>query len=212
MKQSLQQSLIIHLCLAAVFLLGGWILGSGPRAVQKIRVSIQEVPHVEPQKPAEPPVIQVSPQKAEAPAKIPRKVFGITKDTLKSDKPGAVEVKTGNTLAKEIDQEKMNPDDATALPVPAEEYLVSQMPKLKSEVRIPYPPEAKAKNVEGVVVMDVLIDAAGKVREAKLLEGPGFGLNEAAMKAIYSFEFSPAVIDKKPVAVRIRYAYRFVLN
>jgi periplasmic protein TonB len=104
------------------------------------------------------------------------------------------------------------PEDEGSLPVPAEEFLVTQMPRLKHEVRLPYPPEAKAKNIQGLVVLNVLIDDQGKVRQAELVEGPGYGLNEAALKAIYSFEFSPAVIDKKPVAVRIRYAYRFVLN
>lgn len=213
MKQALRQSFLLHFALAGVFLAGGWLLRrSEPRRLEKVRIEIKEVPMIQTPPPAEPVVVQISPQRAESPAKPPRKVFGLTRGTLKSDQPGAVEVKTGNTLAKEIDQEKMNPDDAVALPVPAEEYLVTQMPKLRSEVRIPYPPEAKAKNIEGVVVMDVLIDDTGKVRKATLLEGPGYGLNEAALKAIYSFVFSPAVIDRKPVAVRIRYAYRFVLN
>jgi protein TonB len=211
MKQTLQQSLMIHLALAAIFLIAGWLLGPRQKQMQKIRVEIKEAPMIE-QKPPEPPSIQVSPQQKLLPktAVPPKKVFGLNKDTLQSSKPGAVEIKSGNTIAKEIDQEKMNPEDA--LPLATEEYLVTQMPKLKSEVRIPYPPEAKAKNIEGVVVMDVLIDETGKVRKATLIEGPGFGLNEAAMKAIYDFVFSPAVIDKKTVAVRIRYAYRFILN
>jgi protein TonB len=212
MKQALQQSFLIHLAFAALFLALAWLLGPSQKQMQKIRIEIKEAPLLEQKKPTEPPVVQTSLQKPPPTSVPPRKVFGLSRNSLLSDKTGAVEVKAGNTLAKDIDQEKLLPSDADSLPVPAEEYLVTQMPKLKNEVRIPYPPEAKAKNVEGVVVMEILIDDKGKVRQATLLEGPGYGLNEAAMKAIYDFEFAPAVIEKKTAAVRIRYAYRFILN
>jgi protein TonB len=86
------------------------------------------------------------------------------------------------------------------------------MPELKSEFRIPYPPEAKQKGIQGAVVMDILIDAQGTVRDAKLIEGPGSGLNEAALEAVKKFKFSPAFMQDKPVAVKIRYAYRFILE
>jgi protein TonB len=61
-------------------------------------------------------------------------------------------------------------------------------------------------------VMDILVDGAGTVREAKLVNGPGAGLDEAALEAVKRFRFKPAEVDGKPVAVRIRYAYRFVLE
>lgn len=137
-------------------------------------------------------------------------VFGISRKAVHSDE--GLDVKTGNTVAKAPDDKKLAPDDPDALPIPVDEVLVSRMPRLRDEVRIPYPPDAKKAKIQGAVMMELLIDAAGSVREVKLLQGPGAGLNEAALQAVKGFRFEPALIQDKPVAVRIRYAYRFVLE
>lgn len=142
-----------------------------------------------------------------------RAVFGLSRKAITdSTQVGGADVKTGNTVAKEEDNEKLNADDADSLPVPTDEYLVSAMPELTREYRIPYPAEAKKAGVQGAVVMDILVDANGKVRQASLISGPGYGLNEAALEAVKSFEFKPARVQEKPVAVKIRYSYRFVLE
>lgn len=179
----------------------------------RIRVEIKEVIKVSETSDKAVPEVKLSDKVTPIPqVKTPKKVFGLNKNTLQGGEGAAVEIKAGNTIAKEIDQEKLNPEDADALPIPAEEYLISKMPRIKSEVRVPYPPEARQKNIEGAVVMDILIDEKGKVRKATLIEGPGYGLNEAALNAIYKFEFQPAYVDNKAVAVQIRYSYRFLLN
>lgn len=213
MKQATLLSILIHLGIIGIF--GGLTLlfSSNPTQVQKIKVEIKEVITVTPPSPETVPEIKLNPSpRPPEPPKVVKKVFGLSKNTLQGNEASSVSVKAGNTIAKEIDQETLNPEDVESLPIPTEEYLVTQMPRLKSEVRVPYPAEARSKNIEGVVVMDILIDEKGKIRSATLIQGPGYGLNEAALKAIYQFEFSPAVVDKKPVAVRIRYSYRFVLN
>ncbi len=152
------------------------------------------------------------PKPAEAKVK-PKGVFGVSpKSAPEASAPSDVGVKAGNTIAKAPDQDQLKPGDADSLPIPADEFLVTQMPKLLSEVRVAYPPEAKKQGVQGAVVMDLLIDGEGRVREARLLEGPGNGLNEAALEAARGFRFVPAKIEDKTVAVRIRYAYRFVLE
>lgn len=99
-----------------------------------------------------------------------------------------------------------------SLPVAAEEYLVTEMPLLIDEVRITYPEEAKQQRLQGKVVMDLLIDAEGRVRDVKLVSGEHSLLNQAAADAVRSFKFKPANIEGKSVAVKIRYAYRFVLE
>ncbi|MBI3557123.1 MAG: energy transducer TonB [Deltaproteobacteria bacterium] len=139
-----------------------------------------------------------------------RAVYGLSRKAITSN-DGEI-LKAGNTVAKAPDEEVLKPGDADSLPTPTDEYLVTRMPELASEARIPYPPEAQKKNVEGPVVMDILIDQAGAVRDAKLVSGPGAGLNEAALTAVRNFKFKPALLQDKPVAVRIRYAYRFVLQ
>jgi protein TonB len=143
-----------------------------------------------------------------------RRVYGMSRKSLvQSDQSApAPIVKKGNTLSTSPDDKTLNEDDPDSLPSPTDEYLVTAMPTLVEEYRIPYPLEAKAKSIQGAVVMELLIDSQGNVREAKLIEGPGGGLNEAALEAVRKFRFNPARIETQAVTVRIRYAYRFVLE
>lgn len=171
---------------------------------RSVDVEVLEVPK------AAPKVVQITQPKKEKALPVQHQVFGASRKSITSEQGEAV--KMGNTLAKAPDQEVLKPGDRDSLPVPSEEYLVTKMPSLKNEVRIPYPPDAKKKGIEGAVVMDLLIDSSGFVREVKLIEGPNDSLNAAAVSATRDFQFTPALIQDKPVAVRIRYAYRFVLE
>jgi protein TonB len=174
---------------------------------EKVEITVIDVPQ-------SPRAIQVSkpePKKAEPPK--PRAVFGMSRKAVTADaKDGGEAVKLGNTVTKAPDNEKLRPDDADALPVPTEEYLVTQMPELAQEVRIPYPALAKQKGAQGSVIMDLLIDSNGSVRQAEFIQGPEESLNQAAMAAVKGFVFKPAKLQDKAVAVKIRYAYKFVLE
>src|SRR4029453_805834 len=75
-----------------------------------------------------------------------------------------------------------------------------------------YPPEAEAQKLEGRVVLSIDISATGEVTRAEVVEPAGHGFDEAAPAAIRQFRFIPAEIDGKPSAVRITYAYDFVLR
>lgn len=89
---------------------------------------------------------------------------------------------------------------------------VTRFPKVAKEVKASYPAEAKKAGVDGAVVLDVLIDRSGKVRDVRVISGPGFGLNESAIEALKQFEFQPAQKGSESVAVKIRYTYRFKLD
>jgi len=93
-----------------------------------------------------------------------------------------------------------------------EEYEVSEMPILLNEIKIPYPTIAKTKGIQGSVVFDLVIGNDGLVRSASLVSSPDLSLTQAAQEAITKFKFRPARIADKPVAIRIRYSYRFVLQ
>ena len=56
------------------------------------------------------------------------------------------------------------------------------------------------------------IDAEGKVVEAIVLSGPGYGLNEAAREAARRFKFKPAKKNGEPVGTTITYSYTFLLD
>ena len=94
----------------------------------------------------------------------------------------------------------------------AEEYEVGELPTLLNEVRIPYPPSAKAKGIQGSVIFDLLIGSDGFVKSAKTIQSPSKELSDAAEIAVKKFRFRPAKIGDKAVAIQIRYTYRFVLE
>ncbi len=143
-----------------------------------------------------------------------RPVFGVSPRAWRDvpSEPAEPGAKTGNTVATTPSDETLQDGDPDALPLPTDEYLVSEMPSLLAEVRIPYPQEARAAGVEGRVTLDVLIDASGAVRDARLVSGPGHGLNEAALAAVRRFQFKPAKVGAQAVAVRTRFIYNFVLE
>lgn len=160
-----------------------------------------------------------SPLRAITPARVqpkpkapPRAVFGAAKNSVLSQEAQDLTTKLGNTVAKEQDDKQLKADDPDSIPIPVEDYLVSSMPVLVSSFRLPYPPEASKRGIQGAVVFDLIIDDQGFVREAVLIEGPGAGLNEAAAAGIKKFRFKPATVENKTVAVKIRYAYRFILE
>lgn len=89
---------------------------------------------------------------------------------------------------------------------------ITRYPKVAKEYKAVYPDEAKKAGIDGAVVLDILIDSKGKVRDVKMVTGPGHGLNESAIEALKQFEFSPAQKGSTSVAVKIRYTYRFKLD
>ncbi len=72
-----------------------------------------------------------------------------------------------------------------------------------------YPEAAKRANIEGVVILQVDIDATGAVKMVQLIQGLGYGCDEAALAAAQQSLFAPAYAGDEPVAVRLRIPYRF---
>jgi TonB family protein len=64
-----------------------------------------------------------------------------------------------------------------------------------------YPEEARLARIQGVVILQTIIDALGKVNDIKVLKGLPSGLSEAAVEAVSRWQFNPATLDGKPVAV-----------
>jgi len=142
-----------------------------------------------------------------------REIFGASRESYTDSNAGkdGVEAKKGNTLAKEVDKTVLTDADVSALPTPTEEYLVSEMPVVLSEVRPLYPKEAKEKRLEGAVSLDVLIDDQGNVRQVSVIDGDDL-FRAGAVEAMKKFKFKPAKVDGKSVTVRIRYSLKFKLE
>ncbi len=94
----------------------------------------------------------------------------------------------------------------------AEDFEVSEMPLLLNEVRVPYPADARTRGIQGNVVFEILISSDGKVRDLRVVSSPDPSLTNAAESAVRAFKFRPARMGDKPVAIRLRYTYRFLLQ
>ncbi|HEX6764359.1 MAG TPA: TonB family protein, partial [Polyangiaceae bacterium] len=99
------------------------------------------------------------------------------------------------------------PPPQTETPVPT-----TTPPELVKFVEAPYPEEARAQGIEGAVVLELTVDAEGKVTQAIVKEPAGHGFDEAAVEAAQKFEFRPAHRGERAVAARLLYRYAFNLE
>jgi periplasmic protein TonB len=160
----------------------------------------------------------------------PKPVFGATADSVTNSESG-VAIRVGNTLSKEMEKEFTKAKDVAALPPapkgpvappqpvekkkplkPVPVYELSRAPTFKNKVEPKYPDQARRDGIEGTVQLEILIDENGRVRKIKVLKSPGHGLDKAAIAAVSKSQFHPGVINGKPVPVKIKIPYRFVLN
>lgn len=83
-------------------------------------------------------------------------------------------------------------------------------PMLRSAPPVPYPPDALAAHTEGAVVVELGLDAEGRVLDAAVVESGGEGFDQALMGVVHDFVFSPALdAERQPTPARIQYRYTF---
>jgi protein TonB len=70
---------------------------------------------------------------------------------------------------------------------------------------------ARAAGVEGKVRVQLTVDETGRVVSVLLLQGLGYGLDEAALAAARQAEFEPAVRCGKPTRATFNISMRFTL-
>jgi TonB family protein len=97
-------------------------------------------------------------------------------------------------------------------PAPAPPAGETTPPELVKFVEAPYPEEARQKGLEANVVLELSVDAEGKVTQAIVKEPVGHGFDEAAVAAALKFEFRPARRGERAVASRLLYRYSFHLE
>src|SRR5215831_11591333 len=67
----------------------------------------------------------------------------------------------------------------------------------------PYSEEARKAKLYGTVVLQIVVDAAGNVRDARVVQPLGLGLDEKAVETIRAWRFKPAMRNGAPVNVRL---------
>lgn len=75
-----------------------------------------------------------------------------------------------------------------------------------------YTRAALRAGIEGKVVVVVTIGEDGTVKDAKLIQGLGYGLDEVAVEAAKKWLFKPATVDGKPIQSTKRITVDFVIE
>ena len=75
-----------------------------------------------------------------------------------------------------------------------------------------YTEEARKARVQGVVILQAVIDALGNVADLKVVKGLPEGLDQSALTAVKDWKFRPATLDGQPVPVYYNLTIAFSLQ
>jgi len=79
-------------------------------------------------------------------------------------------------------------------------------PKVISSVKPEYPPDAKARGVQGNVILEIRVDADGNVTDVKVLRSVDAALDQAAAEAVRQWRYAPLTPARPFVAtVTVRF-------
>jgi TonB family protein len=74
-----------------------------------------------------------------------------------------------------------------------------------------YSDEARKSKYQGTVILGVIIDADGRVWDARVVRSLGMGLDEKALETVRTWRFAPARKDGQPVPVQVNIEISFRL-
>lgn len=99
--------------------------------------------------------------------------------------------------------------DATSSLVRVAENVASTMVISKSPMQ--YPDAARQAGVQGTVVLKILVDQAGKVKEVSAISGEP-SLAQAATDAVKQWRYKPYLVDGVPVEMETQLSVKFSLK
>jgi protein TonB len=164
---------------------------------------------------APPPPNETPPPDARPPSQSAPVRIGISMSS--STQGGGFAAPVGNTLYGQAPRVAPNPADVK--PYRADNYAppteVTVLPKPIGECAVTaadYPEEASRLGLEGVVVLMLTIDDAGKITDARVVDDPGHGMGPAAAAMVRrACRFEPARRAGAAVGTSLRYKVRFEL-
>jgi len=84
-------------------------------------------------------------------------------------------------------------------------------PRKIRDVRPVYPEIAQAARVQGIVIIEVIVDELGLVRDAKVLRSVPL-LDEPALDAVRQWQFVPTLLNGVPVPIVMTVTVNFTLS
>jgi len=105
-----------------------------------------------------------------------------------------------------------NNQNSKVEPPPEAQKPGLQAPRILSIMMPEYTGKARDRKVEGEVIVLALFQRDGKIKDAKVEKGLGFGLDDRAIEAVKRMSFLPAQLDGKEVDARARIIVGFNLE
>jgi TonB family protein len=96
---------------------------------------------------------------------------------------------------------------AVTAPLPPGVFTVGgpvKAPQIINMTKPSYTQEAKAAKIEGIIILEAVVQKDGSVGQIDVKRGLGYGLDESAIHAIKNeWKFNPGTMNGKPVNVRV---------
>jgi protein TonB len=86
-----------------------------------------------------------------------------------------------------------------------------QTPRKTIDVAPKYPSLARASHVEGIVILEVIIDEGGQVTSTRVLKSVAL-LDQAAVDAVRQWKFVPARLNGEPIPIVMTVTVSFTLK
>jgi protein TonB len=156
-------------------------------------------------------------QQAAPTAQAPRPVAVPSKIPATTPSPSRVVAKPRPVHAVQPAQSQSVPTQAAPTQgIPAQPFteVLSHKPSFRQPPRPPsYPSQARRRNQQGVVVVEVRLDARGQQRSLHVLRSSGIdSLDRAALDAIAEWVFRPETTHGQAVPSRVQIPIRFALT
>lgn len=157
--------------------------------------------------------LQAAPHLASA-APVETATSGATSDTVPAPVPSAAPTHFKMTVASEPSVSDGHASAAPAAPEVVADADVTTRAHQVGGTEPTYPPEAVAQGVElsAPLPFEIVVDASGRVTSAQPLRRAGYGFDEAALAALRTFRFAPAMRGGRAVGVRMRWTVDFRLQ
>jgi len=204
--RKLRRAIVIAIVLHVGLLLAPIISGADReiKAPEKPKVYVVQQVRVKPPPPQQQEILKPRAKKVPIPDPTP-------------DEPEPIRV------VEEVEQELDIPFDDTIFgipegPPPSEPegpIMVGGDVKPPERVYAPQPTYteiARKARIQGVVIVQAIIDKQGNVTNVKVLKGLPMGLEEAAVDAMKQWKFKPATLNGKPVTVYYNLTVNFKLQ
>ena len=99
----------------------------------------------------------------------------------------------------------------TPQPNPVDADLLDSPAHLIFRIAPDYPQTMKARGIMGYVEIAMVVDTIGRVCKTEVIRADHPDFAEAALKATREWIFEPALIEGRPVAVKVTAPFRFII-